>query len=78
MFGKLPKEVKKVIQRILSFSPIMRFILNDKDKRLFWVERMCYVSAIDDWIVLEGQKPLKDLVEEFVPHIGQESFFGLF
>ena len=35
------------------------------------------LRSIDDWIVLGRPALLSDLVEEFVEHLGAESFFEL-
>ena len=63
-----------------SYLKVMRFILVDEKQRTFRVQRWCFRGSIDRWIDLfdsrsEGNLP--DLVREFCPHIGQESFFEL-
>jgi hypothetical protein len=37
---------------------------------------MCY-RGDEHWIPLSSAAPLEMLLEEFVPHLGQESFFEL-
>lgn len=61
------------------FTAVLRFILTDEKKRLFVAERYCFMGSIEDWIpsLGGGPEPLKDLVDKYVPHLGQESFFDL-
>jgi shikimate kinase len=61
------------------FTAVLRFILRDDKKRLFTAERYCFLGSIEDWMPLlgGGPAPLKDIVDKYVPHLGQESFFDL-
>ena len=59
---------------------VMRFTLVDGKDRMFRVQRWCLRGSIDRWIDLwesGGERKLSDLVKEFCPHIGQESFYEL-
>ena len=60
-----------------QFSPIMRFILTDKDRRLFSAQRMCFMSGMDDWIYIEYDKPIGKLSRQLVPVLGTDEFFEL-
>ncbi|MFB1052251.1 hypothetical protein [Paraliobacillus sp. JSM ZJ581] len=55
----------------------LRFVLVDKADRFFEVERFCYLGGIDDWITLDCSEDLKELVREYVQHLGKESFYEL-
>lgn len=61
------------------FTPVLRFVLNDPQKRLFIAERYCFRGSVDDWIGLTGGGPdaLGPLLERFVEHLGRESFYEL-
>jgi hypothetical protein len=59
------------------YSKMMRFTLCDLKRRLFNCERWCFLGGIDDWNFLAGAAPLSELVEEYVPHLGKDSFFEL-
>jgi hypothetical protein len=59
------------------YSRTMRFKLCDSKLRLFNCERWCFLGSIDDWYFLAGEAPLSDLVEEYVSHLGKDSFFEL-
>ena len=61
----------------VPFESVLKFELVNKETRMFAVFRMCWIDVSGEWIFLkEGN--LYVLVEEFGPHIGQESFYELF
>ena len=60
-----------------QFSPMMRFILTDKEWRLFSAQRMCFMSGMDDWIYIEYDKPIGKLSRQLVPVLGKDKFFEL-
>jgi hypothetical protein len=61
-----------------QFSPMMRFILTDKQRRLFTAQRMCFLRGKDDWIYLQHHKPISKLARQLVPVLGTDQFFELF
>jgi len=63
--------------RQAQYDPTMRFVLVDRKARHFSVERMCYRSWHDGWLSLEKTGLLKELAEEYLPHLTQESFYHL-
>ena len=63
--------------RHTRYTAIMRFTLVDEDRRLFIVERWCFLGSIDDWIHLAGPAKLPSLLNEYAPHLGQESLYDL-
>ena len=66
------------VERLLPYSPMLRFVLDDAKQRRFVCERYCFLGSIDDWIFIGGSEPLADLVRTFMPHLGAESFFELY
>lgn len=70
-------KVENLIISKSTYSPIMRFILGDKEKRLFTTERFCFKGSIDDWIYIGGSGPLQKLSKRFIKHLGKESFYEL-
>ena len=56
---------------------MLRFTLSDADRRLFSVERFCFRGSIDDWINLAVMVPLEESIADYVPHLGEESFYDL-
>jgi hypothetical protein len=57
---------------------VMRFSLIDAERRLFRVERWCFLSSHDGWLHLSGPAELFELVEAYAEHLGEESFYELF
>lgn len=57
------------------FYPLLRFVVSDKDKRLFAVERVCFTGD-SAWARLEVL-PLTAAMLKYLPHLGRDSFFDL-
>ena len=57
------------------FYPLLRFVLADRTKRLFAVERVCFTGE-SSWIRLEVL-PLSAAAMKYLPHLGRDSFFDL-
>ncbi len=74
----LPAIAKQAINDIVDYSPDMQFILTDIEKRIFVVQRYCYLGGIDGWINIGSPDSLGALVEKYVKHLGEESFFDLY
>lgn len=75
--GTRTVETNTILQRITSFMPVMRFILEDPSERRFRIERYSFLGSIDDWMNLGDSGRLEVLVEKYVKHLGKESFFEL-
>jgi hypothetical protein len=56
----------------------MRFTLVDEKTRIFKTERYCFLGSIDDWIHIGPPDILKNILEKYTRHLGEESFFELF
>ena len=74
----LPSD-KKVREMLESsrVAPILRFILKDKKKRVFRVERMTFRGE-GGWHDLYDSLPLQKAVNKYLRHLGKESFFDLY
>jgi hypothetical protein len=75
-FG-LPARLPAGLERRGSYSPMMRFVLADKERRTFRAERWCFRGSIDGWWPLSPPSDLAPLVARYTPHLGKESFFEL-
>ncbi|BAY66777.1 hypothetical protein NIES22_69210 (plasmid) [Calothrix brevissima NIES-22] len=71
------REAQTRLKKSISYSPMLRFILIDEQKRRFITQRYCFLGRIDDWIDIGNQGTLQELVKNYVKHLGQESFFEL-
>ena len=70
-------EFMTTLRGVIQYSPMMQFVLDDKEDRLFTAQRYCFMGSIDDWIDIDyGQ--LAKLVRTYVKHLGNESYFELF
>ncbi|MEY2977911.1 MAG: hypothetical protein RLZZ435_2050 [Cyanobacteriota bacterium] len=67
----------KYLERHLSYSPLMQFVLLDEEKRNFTTMRYCFLGSVDDWIHIGKTDQLQNLVREYVKHLGQESYYSL-
>ena len=70
-------DVRAVLERGARFTPVLRFILEDEETRLYRVERWCYLGSIDDWIFVTTG-PLAQLARRMIPRLGTDAFFDLF
>ena len=71
------RRIEESERRSGQFSPMMRFILTDNERRLFSAQRMCFMSGMDDWIYLQYDKPIGKLARQLVPVLGTDQFFEL-
>ena len=61
-----------------QFTPILRLILGDADKRIFSAQRMCYRSWVDGWLDLHDSGKIEPLARRLIPRLGTDAFFELF
>jgi hypothetical protein len=77
-FGSDPAELHRRVQKLLNYTPMMRFTLVDPEARRFAVDRWCFRGSIDDWFPLSAGGDLGTQVARYCPHLGKESFYELF
>lgn len=75
--GRTHKDIQALLEQTLTFNSNLRFVLVDKQTRLFQTERYCYLGSIDDWIEIGSTDKLKTLVKTYVKHIDQDSYYEL-
>lgn len=71
-------KIEECVMKSATYSPMMRFTLEDKEKRLFAAERFCFMGGIDDWIHIGDTNSLNKQARKFIRHFGKESFFELY
>lgn len=71
-----PAGIKAITEGNLRYEPVLKLELTDKAARCFVAYRMCWMGEIGWMFLKEGA--LHALLEEYVPHIGLESFYELF
>jgi len=65
-------------ERHARFSPIMRFILEEPEERIFSPQRWCFRGSIDDWIDIQSPAKIEVLAKNLLPTLGTDDFFELF
>ena len=58
--------------------PMLQFVLIDEEERLFEPQRFSYLGSIDDWINIGDIDSLPELVEIYVQHLDEDSFYDLY
>lgn len=65
------KELEQMKAEYATYQPMLRFVLADKDARLFETERM-YFSGRADWMWIAPPQPLKTIAEKYIPLLDDE------
>ena len=73
----LSQELRALEERYARFTPVLRFILLDRERRLFGVQRMSSLGGIDDWLELGQTGPVAKLARVIIPTLGTEEFYEL-
>jgi hypothetical protein len=74
---KMTKSLQERLDQTARFTPVMRFVLVDEEKRTYIAERWCYLGSIDDWVGVDSPDKLEALVRRLAPKLGTEAFFDL-
>ncbi len=74
--GQNRAEIRKMLDWTVTYSPTMRFVLEDAVEREFSVQRMSYIGPDPDWLFL-NIGDLESLAKEYCFHLGRESFYYL-
>ncbi len=72
--GRLQVEMDRYTQ----YTPVMRFILEDAEGRIFVAQRWCYRGSIDDWIYAGHSGKIEVLAKKLVPKLGTDDFYELY
>jgi len=79
-FGKYRSEscIAEMLDRETTYRPVMRFILEDENHRIFVAERFCFKGSVDDWINISMPDSLENLLKAYLKHLGKDSFYEIF
>jgi hypothetical protein len=66
--------LREKLERRARFTPVLRFILTDTERRTFRAERRC-LGSIDDWIDVGPMGPVDRLARQMVPTLGTDAVF---
>lgn len=76
--GRIPRGAQERLEAILTYSPMLRFVLVDKTNRLFQTYRFSFLGDIDDWLPIGTPGALPALLQEYAPHLEQDSYYELY
>ena len=62
---------EEVVRRSATFSPVIRFTLQDAKKRLFILEHCYFKASIDEWSYLAGPAELEKLAKRYLKNVDQ-------
>lgn len=70
--------IRELIKHQRSFTPALRFLLYDAERRIYGAQRWCSLGSIDDWIDVGMQGPLAQLAGPAVARLGDDAFYEPF
>jgi hypothetical protein len=70
--------LQEEFDKMARFSPILRFILVDRQERKFEVQRWSYLGDVDNWIDAGASGDLQQLADRLIPLMGSDEFFELY
>jgi hypothetical protein len=73
----LDERIRAERERYTQFTPVLRFILQDEETRVYRAQRWCYLGSIDDWLFITTG-PVEQLARRMIPTLGTDEFFELF
>ena len=73
----IPPGLAETLDRQARYSPVLRFRLEDRARRMYRAERMCYLGSIDDFIELGVTGTAAELARRLVPKLGTDDFYEL-
>lgn len=77
--GRFPADgLKEYALRNAHYTPVMRFVLQDGDQRVFEPERYCFRGSVEDWISIGGPDQLEKLLSLYSRHLGKDSLYDLY
>lgn len=76
--GLMPAGAEEKVESILTYSPMLQFVLVDRTNRLFQTYRFSFFGDIDDWMPIGTPGVLPALVKEYAPHLEQDSYYELY
>jgi hypothetical protein len=75
---KAEELIERELDRYTQFTPVMRFILDDRETRQYQAERWCYRGSVDDWIYAGHSGEIGKLAKKLIPTLGSDEFYELY
>lgn len=76
--GPLPRSVVEHLEQAGQYIPIMRFILIEREQRVFAAQRWYISGSIDNWVDINGTGQIADLARTLVPRLGTDAYVELY
>ena len=77
-YGPLPQSAIEGLDQSAHYTPILRFVRHDSDRREFTAERWCFLGSVDDWISTGHSGQIEALARALIPLLGTDGFFDLY
>ncbi len=75
--GRPDPRLVELLGRSARYSPVMRFVLVDREKWVFAAERWHFSGSIDDWIDIGHSGQIEALARRLIRKLGTDAFFEL-
>ena len=62
-------------ERFMNYQAVVRFVLEDQERRLFRPERYCFRGSVDDWIEMGPPDTIEKVASVYLKHLGEDSMF---
>ena len=60
-----------------QFTPVLRLVVTNKEKRRFKGQRMCHFGDVEGWIEIDSDKSIAELTSALIPILGTDEFYEL-
>lgn len=77
-FGLSGFEMKQLAGLLKNFRELMKIKVEGiNEDKSYEVMRFCFRGSIDDWITIGWGSDLKELAQQYLIHLGKESYYDL-
>ncbi len=70
-------DMKGLLARLITYSPKLRLVLVDEEKRVFVAQRYCFLGSMEGWMEIGKPGKLQNLTRRYLKHLGKDSYFDL-
>lgn len=70
------QEAAGALKRVQSYTPLLRFVLEDAARRTFTAERPDFSGAADEWMPLESPQDLQKIAGKYCRRLAADPFLG--
>ena len=70
--------IEQLDEQFARYQPVMRFVLCERQRRLFAPERFCFRGSVDDWISIGAPETIEKLANLYLKYLGTEAIYELY